>query len=260
MSFLLPVSGFNPPPYIADGANYASDVSRRTAILSGAADTVTQTCSFWFNITANPSGSYHQICQTTGDYGVYIIHTATDGDIRYRGANNTAQQYILDVETTTKFLTGTNAGWHHFFMSANMVSTPVVLLYIDGVEDKSSAIETAGEFENESTSFPSLFTLGGNRAGGVAHPGIDLFDFWYSQSEFVDFSDAAIRAKWIDGSGKPVDLGADGSTPTGTAPIVFCHLDDGETAGNFDINAGTGGSIVTGGDPTLATSSTSPTD
>lgn len=94
------------------------------------------------------------------------------------------------------------------------------------------------------------------RGGGTEAFAGCLFDLWFDDA-FIDFSSAANRAKFISG-GKPVDLGATGQLPTGSSPIIFCHIDDGESASNFRLNAGTGGDFTDSGSP--STCGTSPTD
>ncbi len=55
-----------------------------------------------------------------------------------------------------------------------------------------------------------------------------LGDLWASDTPaYVDATDPAIIAKFIDGDGFPVPLGTDGSTPFGTIPPMFFSL--GET-------------------------------
>ena len=80
--------------------------------------------------------------------------------------------------------------------------------------------------------------------------------FAFGQS--LDFSIVSNRRKFLSAGGKPVFLGADGSLPTGTAPIIYQHLDDGEAVANFATNRGTGGDFTITG--TLDTGSTSPSD
>jgi hypothetical protein len=56
-----------------------------------------------------------------------------------------------------------------------------------------------------------------------------------------------------------VDVGADGSAPSGVAPAVYLHLADGETpADNFATNAGSGGGMTVNG--ALAVAASSPSD
>ncbi len=82
----------------------------------------------------------------------------------------------------------------------------------------------------------------------------DTADMWIAPGQFIDFSVESNRRKFIDADGKPVDLGADGSTPTGTAPAIFFSGDPLA----FPTNKGTGGSFTLAG--SLTNASTSPSD
>ncbi|WP_192246072.1 hypothetical protein [Mesorhizobium silamurunense] len=82
----------------------------------------------------------------------------------------------------------------------------------------------------------------------------DFADIWFAPGQFIDFSVEANRRKFVDASGKPVYLGANGEMPTGTAPAVFFSGD----ATGFATNKGTGGAFTLTGSLTNAT--TSPSD
>lgn len=77
----------------------------------------------------------------------------------------------------------------------------------------------------------------------------DMADFWFAPGVFIDFSVEANRRKFIDAVGRPVDLGTDGSIPTGTAPAIFFT----GNASTFGTNVGTGGTFATTGTLTNAT-------
>ena len=69
--------------------------------------------------------------------------------------------------------------------------------------------------------------------------------FFYFTTEFIDFSSEANRLKFFDAFGYPVDLGSDGSTPTGTQPFLYINK-------NFKngTNLGSGGNFTAQGTPT----------
>jgi hypothetical protein len=52
----------------------------------------------------------------------------------------------------------------------------------------------------------------------------DVADVYFAPGQFLDLSIPGNVAKFIS-AGKPVDLGSDGSTPTGIAPLVFLSGD-----------------------------------
>jgi hypothetical protein len=49
---------------------------------------------------------------------------------------------------------------------------------------------------------------------------LSLYDLWVSNTEY-DVTDIAVKRKFIDGSGNPVDLGSDGSIPFSSQPRLF---------------------------------------
>lgn len=81
-------------------------------------------------------------------------------------------------------------------------------------------------------------------AHGVGTPVFGYYaDLWMgSRPSFVDLSNPGNRAKFINQTtGKPVDLGADGSLPFGTGPQVYLTVQGSDPASTFLVNAGTGG-------------------
>jgi len=91
-----------------------------------------------------------------------------------------------------------------------------------------------------------------------AHPGwaSNYGDFdesvVYITNEFIDWSDPAIRAKFVSDEGKPMDLGADGSALTGTQPKHYAP------DGDLTNNRGSQSDWTEFG--TIANSATSPSD
>ena len=85
-----------------------------------------------------------------------------------------------------------------------------------------------------------------------------LAELYFAPGQYLDFSIVANRRKFISASGKPIQLGRRGELPTGTAPLVYQHLDKGEAVANFATNRGPGGDFTITGTPD--TGSTSPSD
>ena len=51
-----------------------------------------------------------------------------------------------------------------------------------------------------------------------------IAEVWFAPGFFIDFSVPANRAKFHSASNKPVDLGPDGSLPTGVVPTLYQHI------------------------------------
>lgn len=90
-----------------------------------------------------------------------------------------------------------------------------------------------------------------------------LAELWFAPGQYIEDTEAN-RRKFYNASGKPMHLGARGERPTGTAPLIYLHLDDGEAPANFLIDRSGNGNTFTlvAGSPVTAlqTASTSPSD
>lgn len=76
--------------------------------------------------------------------------------------------------------------------------------------------------------------------------------FLWFNTEYIDFSQEANRLKFFDAFGFPVELGEDGSLPTGNVPLIYMNEDfhlgtNYGSGGNFTpVNAPTDGGYVKG--------------
>jgi len=68
-------------------------------------------------------------------------------------------------------------------------------------------------------------------------------DTWFDGNTYIDFTSSSNREKFFSSSGLPVDLGTDGSTPTGSSPDLFLS----GPASSYGTNKGSGGSVTTYG-------------
>lgn len=147
--------------------------------------------------------------------------------------------------------------WHHilFFVDTNHAGADkIVQMYLD---------DQPLNFSGGSQSLAAFSMLMANLDFAVpdtpADFGTPLFtghiaDVYIAPGQFIDFSVEANRRKFISADGKPVDLGSNCSTPTGTAPAV-CFSGN---ASSFGTNKGTGGAFTLTG--TLTDAVTSPSN
>jgi len=73
----------------------------------------------------------------------------------------------------------------------------------------------------------------------------DLADLWLAPGQMLDLTNSADLDELVGPAGERVDLGADGSGPTGVAPLFY--FSGGASA--FPGNRGTGGAFTTNGTP-----------
>jgi len=205
--------------------------------------------SLWFNLSGEDdavqvffscevSGSNRFLLQRSPSGGAQDNNLAIVG----RNTSNTLILYIESLVDSGSFDSSSrNTGWNHFLCSGNL-ATSTAHMYANGVNVFDSS---ADYFVNSNMDFTGDFHVGHTNSGAHFHG--EIAEFWLDDS-FIDFSSSTNREKFRSSGGEAVDLGSDGSTPTGSSPLVYLHLNTGETGDNFASNAGTGGDLsVTAG-------------
>ena len=142
------------------------------------------------------------------------------------------------------------ASWDTGFSSGNKLHH----LYITNTSDKVVSVDSAN---GANVNLGATNWGVGARTGGTLKLNGCLAEIYFAPGQYLDFSTSANRAKFISG-GKPVNLGGDGSLPTGTAPIAYFRILNGQGVNVIQTNRGTGGGMeITG---TLEIASSSPSD
>lgn len=206
--------------------NYPSDYLTRGANLSGIADGKKGTLSFWLR----PAGSTGQrIFQGSR----HNLHFQTNGKLLLT-LQNAAAATVVQWETTALTL----GQLYHVLFSWDAGTD--VQCYIDGAANGSAL---ANNNDTISYTTGTAFNVGANVSSGEVFNG-DLAEFWYSTTEYLDLTDAANREFFRLATGAAADLGSDGSTPTGTSPIVYLsgpiatwHTNDGTGGGFTELGA-----------------------
>lgn len=222
-----------------DGTN---DWLTRGAGLTGAADSPDLLVSFWVNPAAFSSNRILLISQP----GNVQILTTSGGALRV---------ILVGGGSSFQFNSSTNLStdsWTHVVATADTnqsAGNKTAQIYFSDVDAGTTV--TSDDDAAFSVDFTATdWRIGANFADILRYSGC-LSEVWFGPGQALDLSIEANRRKFIDADGKPVDLGADGSTPTGTAPLIYLNGD----ATSFQTNAGTGGDFtVTGALEDCATS------
>ena len=240
-------------PFLCDGADFdgTNDFMARGADLTGIADGKAGTFYGFIRIDGGNGAARTLFTLRSGTLAAIGVQVGltTGNKIRVVGMN-AANTIILDMVTTPTYLAG--ASWISILSSWNL-ATGVSQLYIDDAEpalDTDTATDDTLDYTRGNVGIGGL-TEGSAKMNG---PLAELF----FHTTAIDLSVAANRRLFISAANKPVNLGADGSTPLGVQPLVYQHLDDAQDVADFDLNAGSGGNFTITG--TLATSDTSPSD
>lgn len=238
-----------------DGTN---DYLTRGGALSGVSDGRKMWGSVWYRRDA-AIGTNEQICHIAGDKVNVRHHSFGSPSARF-------QVYAVSQSGGSSFwLRATNAyildgNWHHiawYMDTDHAAGNKVGYIFHDGVDVTTIEADAAAAFDIDFTQ--TDFAVGASTTAGGKFNG-DIAEFIFAPGQDFDVSNPANLAKLRNSStGKPVDVGADGSTPSGVAPAVYLTLGNGETpADNFATNAGTGGGMTVNG--ALAVAASSPTD
>ncbi len=142
---------------------------------------------------------------------------------------------ILRIITNTAVTS--SSGWVHVLASWDLAAN-VSHLYLNGVADQTVTTRT----NNTINYLSSDCTIGAQTVGALFKFNGDMADLYLNTAEYLDLSVAANRAKFARG-GRPVDLGPDGSLPTGSQPTIFLK----GPAVSFATNLGSGGNFTVSG-------------
>jgi hypothetical protein len=161
---------------------------------------------------------------------------------------DSANDIVLSMSSSASYSAG--ASWYHVAAAWDLANA-AASMYINGVSDDGTPTIVDDNIDYTSDWYCGAAAGPANRLSGCLAEA-------YFTNEFLDISIPSNLRKFRAPNGKPVFLGADGSVPTGTAALLYFHLDDAEAVANFATNRGTGGDFTITG--TLATGSTSPSD
>ena len=233
---------------VCDSADFdaTNDYLLRGADLTGVANSQTGIFSCWVRIDG---GNSAQISLLHNALARFLIIRNSSNKFRLVG-KNAAGSGIIDIATSSTYLASTT--WLNVLIAWDLANT-TASIYISDISDFASS----GILNDTLDYTDTDWAIGAIINGNAKFDGC-MSELYFAPGQYLDFSVIANRRKFISSGGRPVYLGSDGSLPTGTAPLVYSHLDDGEAVANFATNRGTGGDFTITG--TLATGSTSPSD
>lgn len=216
----------------------------------------------WLSLAADLTGV------TTGKAatGSFFFRRAATGEMTLMGLG--ADFFTVKFDSSNRlYILGTSAAaatvlellssavtdtvsWHHLAYSFDLTDSGKRHLYID----RANALASAPSYSNTDVAFNNgaASSIGATTGGSNKYNG-DLAYFYWTD-EYIDLSNATNLNKFVTAGNKPVDLGSNGSVPTGTAARVYQY----GSASIWHVNNGTGGGFTSNGE--LTVSATSPED
>lgn len=224
-----------------DGNDYLTDSG-----WTGAVDGEDGTLSYWFDYKGG-DGVRQDIVNTLN--GRLLMKRETSNKLVFvlKKSNSTV---IWGWTSTDEFDTATNSGWNHLILAWELDASPVGLVFLNDVPLGKSDDTVPTNGSNDWTE--TVWGVGAS-SGGSVKTNADLAEF-YLDDVFIDISTVQNRRKFITGAGRPVDLGSDGSKPSGAAPLVFLS---GATS-TWHTNLGSGGGMTENG--AISDGASSPSD
>jgi hypothetical protein len=144
------------------------------------------------------------------------------------------------------------ADWYHILVGWDRGNS-VAYMYVNDVDVRDPGSDS---FTDSTIDYPfSTWDFGFITSSGIFDNG-SMAEIWFAPGQLLDLSNVTNRRKFIDGSGAPVDLGSDGSTPTGSAPAMYMSLrtsDPNDFLANRGSVGGTWDLSFSGGALSLAT-------
>ena len=235
-------------PLTKFSATSAANTGDRLSIADGSlgqTDNLEGTISFWWDLSNSTDTDYIAIFDNTST-GFRIDRSSTNDGTAPGGLSCFAR---FGSPNATKINARTTSSW----TASDGLIHVVCSWKIGGVEaDRRFYWVVNGQVQtNDSGSLilastaPDMttgtFYLGSNGAGYTGIQG-EIGQFYFIQ-DYIDLSVQANREKFVSGTGasvKPVDFGADGSTPLGAQPLVYLN----NPYSTFQNNAGSGGNFT----------------
>ena len=212
----------------------AGDKLVRTSQLSGITDTKTGT--FRFSVNSVPDSGTIMCVSTDSSTGTFaLVRQGSDGTY-YLSATGTSGSTVLDANLTGY---GVKDKWETHCITFDLSDTSKRAWFVNGVATSptwSTYVDGNIDYTRPESAIANQYGTG---SGASPFQG-QLSDIWFDNSYTSDLSvfyDTTLN--------KPKNLGADGSTPTGSSPIIYLPL----RGNNAGINKGTGGDFTVNSGP-----------
>lgn len=227
--------------YVTHATSFASGGSqavKRTSALATVTDGKVFSGSGWFRVNASADGFMQTIIGiSTAGATSRCLQVARDASnvIRIIAGDGAGATY-LDVSGSVTVL-GSSVTWHHLYWYIDMSSATKRAIVLDGVIDSGA---TWGTYTlNQNLKFTGeLVDVGYDEHGGGQFSGC-LSEVWFAPGQY--FTNYAL----FRSTTHPANIGAQGQTPTGTAPKFYLnqvysswHLDQSGNGNDFTVYSG----------------------
>jgi hypothetical protein len=199
-------------------------------------DAKTGLLSFWIKTTSGDGNSQRILMRANTDF---IILRTTANAVRIQGYNGDGATLSIRMTTTATVTAG--SGWHHVLMNWDTSNATNCWCVVDGTEG--TALDNRTDATVDYTFSGWYF--------GYSSSGLDadVCEFYFAPGQSLGAYSSANVQKFRSTGAQPVDLGSDGSTPTGSQPGFYLK----NPYSSFETNSGSGGNFTVSGTLASAT-------
>ena len=221
----------------------SNDGFRNTADWTTGVDNKLFTFSSWFKCDNTNNMLYLDGNSSTSDFRVRAARYFT---VAVVSAFNSSATEVLQVRCRANLVNDTYL--HHVLVTADLSDTGKRKIWIDGIVDNNASWLTYTNTNIDWVHSRNQKMLDGwngpdNFRGSIA-------EMWFT-NEYIGIDDDNVNMFFFNG--RPVDLGSDGSIPTGNQPIAYYSVRDGDVIADWGTNRGTGPDFFVLGTPTIST-------
>lgn len=234
---IIASSMYEASAYVASAVDYRGlgfgDSQTRnslTGILNGKAGTF----SAWIRVDGDAGTQRYIFAMRESNPG-FLVTLETSNKIRFLAYNNDLSLVLLQFVTTPTYPVA--ATWINILSSWSL-ATGLRHLYINDVAVALDVNTT----NNDNIAYQKATAIGVNSQGPGNYFNGCMSELFF-HTAYIDLSIEANRRKFISAIGKPVSLGANGSTPLGIQPLLYAPTSDATGTGN----KGTGGAFTLSG-------------
>lgn len=250
--------GPTPPPAFDAGGVVFANSSRLSNPAFAFADSPLLTVSLWVFSAVQQSARSIWLNDSNGNQVPSLKFFNNGAGLGYNCTGNNAT--FTDPFAVSNTVAGALSTWNHLLISINLNNTTGPIksagFVLNGVDVTNQSAQNATvynmAFNGKVLSLGYLFL---NMVGALS-------EFWYAPGVSLLDASGVIPQSEIDKfynplNGKPMNLGADGSAPTGSPPAIYLHADLGSEVATFSVNSANGVALTATG-TALAASPTWP--
>lgn len=208
--------------------------------LTGLSNSKVGLFSTWVKFAVGGDLTQQVFAANAASGGRFIIKRRNTDDLQIL-AQNAANAGIIESYSAAGTLIDSTRGWLHIAISYDLAAARLQI-YLNGSANTPQTFTLTNDTVAYTNGNLAFFNSSGAGSDVIF---ADIYDYYWNPASGLDLSTNI--TKFISG-GCPVSLGTDGSTPTGSQPILFFS----GASATWTTNKGSGGAVTFNAAPAVA--------